>query len=70
MGDMADWIIEQGEIPEVMGEVTSEPYDKISNCDKCGKQMMFNEGTVYYSNGIPLLLCPECAERKDEEDFA
>jgi len=57
------------EIKEGGRKMTEYPQGEISNCDKCGTEMWFGEGTVYYSNGIPLLLCPECAEKKDREDF-
>ena len=65
MGDMADWIIEQGEISDAIGEVTSEPL----TCDKCGRPLEPDEGWPWFSQGIPYLLCPECAERKDREDL-
>ena len=51
--------------------MTEHPQqDEIAACDKCGRQMMFSEGIIYYSNGIPELLCSECAEEKDKKDFA
>jgi len=52
-----------------MTEFLQDVQDEISSCDKCGTEMWFGEGVIYFSNGIPLLLCPECAEKKDREDF-
>jgi len=49
--------------------MTEFPQDDTANCDKCMRAIFVDEGTVYYSNGIPLLLCAECAEKKDREDF-
>jgi len=37
-------------------------------CDKCGCTID-EQYVLYHFNGVPYLLCPECAERKDEEDF-
>ena len=66
MGDMADYLIEQGETSDALGEITSEPL----SCDKCGREIELDEDAVLrYHIGVPRLLCPECAEKKDEEDF-
>ena len=56
---------------EITERVTNWPNedDRSATCDKCGKHMMFSEGVIYYFNGVPELVCPECAEEKDKEDF-
>jgi len=39
-------------------------------CDKCGREIELDEDAILrYHIGVPRLLCPECAEKKDEEDF-
>jgi hypothetical protein len=74
MGDMADWIIDQGEISDAMGEVTSEPYpDKIEpnrilrQCPHCGHET--DEYKFILIDGS--LECPRCftpiIERKEGE---
>jgi len=50
--------------------MTEFPQDETATCDICVRKIFVDEGVIYYSNGIPMLLCPECAEKKDEEDFA
>jgi len=38
-----------------------EDRDEQSRCDKCGKVMSFSDGTIFYIETEPKLLCWDCA---------
>jgi len=40
--------------------------DEITVCDLCGNQIWFSEGTIYYINDEPQLLCPDCQKKQEK----
>ena len=47
-------------------EENNWPYDVPDVCDLCGKQAWFSRMVIYYIDGVPQLLCPDCVKEREQ----